>query len=417
MELIEINSGGGLYIFSLQIAVPPAQSAAEADWGDGTKAVIRRGHYRSFRQLAGGKYEVILSHVYPKGKFLIAVSNAELPAAPDQPENPDADDPDGKSQTISTIRDNLVENHSVELGYDNAPATETTEEGTSRAFRCIVAGDNNSYGDSVCIFGDSNSNRLGFVQVWGNSNKTYQSQTVFGDMNEFTASVRVFAAGCRNSDSGTNAGNSFVFGDMNTIGNKNGWTAGYRISNHAKGAAAFGRAFTLEDRPENEYSFALGDGAVSFVHRVYRAIENPLYDPAKDPAGTGTDSSGERRTMPVRAYSTEYRGHLTPAGLTLAPGAAPLDHDLYARWDLAGSGVFEPSAENWRDGDTGEISADTATQEIRWPAEWIIPPEVQKILDEPGPCWFQLRREHGKIIIAGALAFGSDQNGTTKSKE
>lgn len=415
MELIEIKSGGGVFFLALRSALPPEQSGATVDWGDGSKSSVRL-HCRSSEKISDSCWILTLRHTYPAGDFLLTVSGAELAKPGSGTQKPDEpDEPDNPSAFLGEIRDSLVGSHSVELGFDNEPAK--TDDGADRAFRCFVAGSNNSYGDSVCIFGDSNSNRLGFVQVWGNSNKTYQSQTVFGDMNEFTASVRVFAAGSRNSDSGTNAGNSFVFGDMNTIGNKNGWTAGYRISNRAKGAAAFGRAFTLEDKPENEYSFALGDSAVSFVHRVYRAIENPLYDPAKDPAGTGTDSSGERRTMPVRAYSTEYRGHLTPAGMTLAPGAAPLDHDLCARWDLAGSGVFEPSAENWRDGDTGEISADTATQEIRWPAEWIIPPEVQKILDEPGPCWFQLRREHGKIIIAGALAFGSDQNGTTNSKE
>lgn len=417
MELIEINSGGGLYIFSLQIAVPPAQSAAEADWGDGTKAVIRRGHYRSFRQLAGGKYEVILSHVYPKGKFLIAVSNAELPAAPDQPENPDADDPDGKSQTISTIRDNLVENHSVELGYDNAPATETTEEGTSRAFRCIVAGDNNSYGDSVCIAGNNNENKFGGVVIFGNRNSTYQSQTVFGDQNELTASTRLTVFGSMNTDNNRNAGDSFVFGNMNTVEARNTFTAGCRIVNQAKGGKVFGRYFTLKNSPENEYAFAVGDGAmngttpqgeISFIHRVFKKSPNPLYDPEKDSESTGTDSAGENQYVPERAYSTEYRGHLLSMAKTIPEtGVVVLDHDQYARWVLTGTGTIELQAENWLDGDRGELIANAA-QEIRWPADWIIPDQILDIWSNASTCWFELRQENGKIIIANALTFSKN---------
>lgn len=283
----------------------------------------------------------------------------------------------------------VTENQSIELGFDNVPKTTTAdqtdesgnviyeEDGTTaktetqRAFRCLVFGDENTYGDSISIFGNGNSNELGFVQIWGNSNKTYQSQTIFGDSNEFTASVKATVFGFGNKDGGKNAGGSYVFGDMNSIGGRNTWTAGYRIVNGAKGAAAFGRQFTLEDSPENEYAFAIGDGEVSLAHRVFRAIENPLYDPEKDTENTGTDSAGERKTMALRSYSTEYRGHWLAVTQTIAEtGTAVLDHDQYARWVLTGTGAVALQLDNWLDGDVGTVAVDTTKQTITIPDAW-----------------------------------------------
>lgn len=292
----------------------------------------------------------------------------------------------------------VTENQSIELGFDNVPKTTTAdqtdesgnviyeEDGTTpktettRAFRCLVFGDENTYGDSISIFGNGNSNELGFVHIWGNSNKTYQSQTVFGDNNEFTATVRATVFGFGNKDGGKNAGGSYVFGDMNSIGGRNTWTAGYRITNRAKGAKAFGRYFTLEDSPENEYAFVIGDGEmngtvpqgeISFIHRVYRWIENPLYDPEKDTENTGTDSAGERKTMPLRSYSTEYRGHWLAVTQTIAEtGTAVLDHDQYARWVLTGTGAVALQLDNWLDGDVGTVVVDTTKQTITIPDAW-----------------------------------------------
>ena len=296
---------------------------------------------------------------------------------------------DVRVQTGEKMLGAVTENQSIELGFDNVPKTTTAdqtdesgnviyeEDGTTaktetqRAFRCLVFGDENTYGDSISIFGNGNSNELGFVHIWGNSNKTYQSQTVFGDNNEFTASVRATVFGFGNKDGGKNAGGSYVFGDMNSIGGRNTWTAGYRIVNGAKGAAAFGRQFTLEDSPENEYAFAIGDGEVSLAHRVFRAIENPLYDPEKDADNTGTDSAGERKTMALRSYSTEYRGHWLAVTQTIAEtGTAVLDHDQYARWVLTGTGAVALQLDNWLDGDVGTVVVDTTKQTITIPDAW-----------------------------------------------
>ena len=306
---------------------------------------------------------------------------------------------------FSSVAENLVDNHSLELGFDNVPKTEevevTDDEGntvyeedgttpkteTERAFQCVVFGSNNSYGGSVIIHGDNNENELGFVRVFGSNNKTYQFQNIFGDLNEFTASVNVTVFGSTNRDNGKNANGAFIFGNMNEVTVKNTFTAGYRVKNFAKGARAFGRYFTLEDTPENEYAFALGDGEldgttpageVSFVHRVFKKVENPLFDPddladdsdASDP--NPKDSSGERKYVAERAYETEYRGHFLPITQTVAAaGTVTLDHDRYARWNLTASGAVTLALANWKDGDSGELIIDTTKQTISIPSEWV----------------------------------------------
>ena len=306
---------------------------------------------------------------------------------------------------FSSVAENLVDNHSLELGFDNVPKTEevevTDDEGntvyeedgttpkteTERAFQCVVFGSTNKYGSSVIIQGDSNENDLGFVRVFGSNNKTYQFQNVFGDLNEFTASVNVTVFGSTNKDNGKNANGAFVFGNMNEITGQNTFTAGYRVKNLAKGARAFGRYFTLEDTPENEYAFALGDGEldgttpageVSFIHRVFKKVENPLFDPDDLAEGSSLsdpnpkDSSGERKYVAERAYETEYRGHFLPITQTVAvAGTVTLDHDRYARWNLTASGAVTLALANWKDGDSGELIIDTTKQTISIPAEWV----------------------------------------------
>ena len=86
--------------------------------------------------------------------------------------------------TFAVIQ-NLTENHSLEIGFDNAPLETTSEvtdddgntvyeeDGTTpkteteRAFQCFVVGSNNKYGSSVTIHGDNNENSLGFVRIYG----------------------------------------------------------------------------------------------------------------------------------------------------------------------------------------------------------------------------------------------------------
>ena len=306
---------------------------------------------------------------------------------------------------FSSVAENLVDNHSLELGFDNVPKTEevevTDDEGntvyeedgttpkteTERAFQCVVFGSANKYGSSVIIQGDSNENELGFVRVFGSNNKTYQFQNIFGDLNEFTASVNVTVFGSTNRDNGKNANGAFVFGNMNEVTGQNTFTVGCRVKNFAKGARAFGRYFTLEDTPENEYAFALGDGEldgttpageISFIHRVFKKVENPLFDPDDPAEGSSLsdpnpkDSSGERKYVAERAYETEYRGHFLPITQTVAAaGTVTLDHDRYARWNLTASGAVTLALANWKDGDSGELIIDTTKQTISIPAEWV----------------------------------------------
>lgn len=311
----------------------------------------------------------------------------------------------GGSIEGDAIIQNLTENHSIEIGFDNTPLETTTEvtddqgntvyqeDGvtpkteTERAFQCFVVGSNNKYGSSVTIHGDNNENSLGFVRIYGNYNKTYQFQNIWGDNNELTASVNVTVFGNSNKDNGVNANGAVIIGNLNEVTAANTFTAGYRVKNFAKGARAFGRYFTLEDTPENEYAFALGDGEldgttpkgeISLIHRVFKAAENPLFNPddladdsdASDP--NPKDSSGERKYVAERAYATEYRGHWLAVTRNVdTAGTVTLDHDLFARWNLTASGEITLALSNWKDGDSGELIVDTTKQTINIPAEWV----------------------------------------------
>lgn len=305
----------------------------------------------------------------------------------------------GGSIEGDAVIQNLTEHHSLEIGFENAPLeteTEVTdddgntvyeEDGTTpkteteRAFQCFVVGSNNKYGSSVTIHGDNNENSLGFVRIYGSNNKTYQFQNIFGDLNELTASVNVTVFGNSNKDNGKNANGAFIIGNLNEVTAANTFTAGYRVKNFAKGARAFGRYFTLEDTPENEYAFALGDGEldgttptgeISLIHRVFKSVLNPLYDPSKDTDNTGTDSAGEKKYVAERAYATEYRGHWLAVTRNVdTAGTVTLDHDLFARWNLTASGEITLSLANWKDGDSGELVVDTTKQTINIPADWV----------------------------------------------
>lgn len=305
----------------------------------------------------------------------------------------------GGSIEGDAVIQNLTENHSIEIGFENAPLeTEnevTDDEGntvyeedgttpkteTERAFQCFVVGSNNKYGSSVTIHGDNNENSLGFVRIYGSNNKTYQFQNIFGDLNELTASVNVTVFGNSNKDNGRNANGAVIIGNLNEVTGANSYTAGYRLRNHAKGARAIGRYFTLEDTPENEYAFALGDGEldgttptgeISLIHRVFKSVLNPLYDPSKDTDNTGTDSAGEKKYVAERAYATEYRGHWLAVTRNVdTAGTVTLDHDFFARWNLTASGEITLSLSNWQDGDSGELIVDTTKQTINIPADWV----------------------------------------------
>lgn len=199
--------------------------------------------------------------------------------------------------------------------------------------------------------------------------------------------MNVTVFGNSNKDNGVNANGAVIIGNLNEVTAANTFTAGYRVKNFAKGARAIGRYYTLEDTPENEYAFALGDGEldgttpkgeISLIHRVFKAAENPLFNPddladdsdASDP--NPKDSSGERKYVAERAYATEYRGHWLAVTRNVdTAGTVTLDHDLFARWNLTASGEITLALSNWKDGDSGELIVDTTKQTINIPAEWV----------------------------------------------
>ena len=350
--------------------------------------------------------------------------------------------------TFAVIQ-NLTENHSLEIGFDNAPLEtenevtdddgntvyQTDESGeqilddegnpipeteTERAFQCFVRGSNNKYGSSVTIDGDNNENSLGFVRIYGSNNKTYQFQNIFGDLNELTASVNVTVFGNSNKDNGVNANGAVIIGNLNEVTAANTFTAGYRVKNFAKGARAIGRYYTLEDTPENEYAFALGDGEldgttpkgeISLIHRVFKAVENPLFNPAdlsddsdaSDP--NPKDSSGERKYIAERAYATEYRGHWLAVTRNVdTAGTVTLDHDQYARWNLTASGTVTLALSNWKDGDSGELIVDTTKQTINIPADWVT--LGADITTTPGVYVLEIAQVGSKIFYQVKYAVG-----------
>lgn len=274
---------------------------------------------------------------------------------------------------------NIVDNHSVELGFDNAPVlTESEDEDgnpeTLRPFRSFVVGDNNSYGDSCVIYGSNNENTLGWVTVIGSRNKTYQFQTIIGDLNEFESAVHVTVFGMSNKGS-DKARSAFIVGNSNVVNGESSFTIGNRIANSAKLSLVFGKNLIVSDDVENEGGFFLGtgeltgstvsDGSASFIHRVYKAVDNPLY----------VEGGTESRYIAKRAPSTWYRGRLRPVECVIpvsgTTSVVPLDHDRYSRWRITGTSQYAFTLENWEDGDVGEVVVDTATQNVVTPMTWV----------------------------------------------
>ena len=283
------------------------------------------------------------------------------------------------SEIAPAVR-SLIDDQSAEIGFDNSPVLkeEEDEQGnpeTVRPFRSVVIGDNNSYGDACFIRGDYNTNALGWVTVIGSRNKTYQFQTIFGDLNEFESAVNVTVIGQANKG-GDKARSAFVVGNLNVVNGESSFTIGNRIANSAKHSLVFGRNLIVSDDVENEGGFFLGtgeltgstvsDGAASFIHRVYKAVDNPLY----------TQGGTEPQYIHKRAPSTWYRGRFRPVEQQIAVQGimtVTLDHDQYSRWHLVGGGTCTVSLENWENGDVGELVVDTYDQDLIIPEVMVIP--------------------------------------------
>ena len=302
---------------------------------------------------------------------------------------------------------NLVDNHSVELGFDNAPVlTESEDEDgnpeTLRPFRSFVIGDGNSYGDSCVIYGSNNENTLGWVTVIGSRNKTYQFQTIIGDLNEFETAVNVTVFGFGNKG-GDKARGAFIIGNNNTVNAPNSATVGVRVTNAAAHAVVIGHNLIVSDDVENEGGFFFGtgeltgntvsDGAASFIHRVYKAVDNPLY----------IEGGTEPQYIKKRAPSTWYRGRLRPCEQVITVRGAnffvSLDHDQYSRWRIVGTAQYGLMLENWEDGDLGEVVVDTSTQNIATPMTWVF----DNAWGSSGIHVMEIRQEGGTVFARVVL--------------
>ena len=177
---------------------------------------------------------------------------------------------------------------------------------------------------------------------------------------------------------------------MNTIDAENSYTAGYRITNRAKGSFAVGQNYELPDAAENERCFAIGGGKiegtkltgeVSFIHRTHRKELNPLFDGSNLETGyNGTeanpkDKNGERKYLAETGYSTEYRGQMKPTTQSIAISGSQtvtLDPTMYSRVMLTGSGTVTLDLEDYaEDGDRIEVVMDTSAVTPIFPAAWV----------------------------------------------
>lgn len=267
----------------------------------------------------------------------------------------------------------------------------------------VVSGDGSSAagvanlvkGDNSRAVGTANEVQEAMSFVVGSGNKAKaQGQIIAGTMNE-VAAINATVIGVNNKDvSGYGA---VVIGSNNGASGKNSVTFGGNLRNHAEGGTLTGRYAELEDSAENRGAFAVGGGehgaeTVSFIHRVCRAEENPLFDPSTSgdaSAPNPKDGSGERKYNSVPGYSTEYRGSLRAMTGTLtapaagATGTTPpvvLDVTQYSRFHVvapAGNGVMGLAlfelADTFRDGDRCEVVIDTTKVIPNFPSEWVTP--------------------------------------------
>ena len=134
-----------------------------------------------------------------------------------------------------------------------------------------------------------------------------------------------------------------------------------------------------------------GTKVVSFIHRTHK---------------TDTMDSDSEEVC----YSTEYMGRLVPMELEVSGNNVSLDHDLYSKWRLTGTGSIVVTLANWKDGDVGELVIDTRTQTISIPASWIIPDSLwDKITDNPDVYCIEIKQIGSKIYAYDSVVF-SDGN-------
>ncbi len=306
---------------------------------------------------------------------------------------------------LNDILTNLNENHSFELGFDNVPTitvsdvyyedpdtgetdyTQTVGTEDTYPFQSLVVGISNYYGTNSIIYGNSNNtpedddsetSHLGNVMIYGDHNKTYQFQTIFGGCNEFTAATNIFVVGQGNS-SEENCHGAIILGNTNEVNGKGATVIGTSNTVDAELAFVIGRHGTLDDSTANRGAFAIAGGttngdAIGFIHRSNKAVENPLYNPDNDTDNTGTDDDGEEAELYEQSFTTEYMGQLKAVTLTIAVtdnDVVTLDADYYSRWLLDGEGDITLQLSNWSDGCKGELIIDTSDITPTIPADWV----------------------------------------------
>lgn len=274
-----------------------------------------------------------------------------------------------------------VANYSFVCGLWNVNAGEAslvTGSGNLCLGDCAdVGGSNNK------LIAESGYGRYTFLRGNGNT-ATSDNIVVFGTGNYVTGmGTVIIGGGCGSEAEPVSGRDAFGVGQRLVLTGSRSRALGYEISVAADDALVVGKYGELAGSPENYGAFGIAGGehdapVLSFLHRVNRKVENPLFNPDDLAEGSSlsdvnpVDNSGERKFLAEQAFSTEYRGHLLPVTLNVSKsGTVTLDHDQYARWNLTASGTITLALANWQDGDIGEIVINTSKQTINIPAGWV----------------------------------------------
>lgn len=259
-------------------------------------------------------------------------------------------------------------------------------------FSEVVGVGNTIEGDRMIVHGGNNrdiSASMSSITGNGNLKISGQGHVILGDGNMNTSGVNISILGDGNSGTGNY---SRIIGFYNIVSGERAVVIGNNNTVAAKKAIVLGQKGELPDKIENRGAIAFSGGdttgnktAISFIHRTHKV--DPL------------DSSNSEI-----AYSTEYMGRLKGMQLETSNSQVVLDHDMYSRWKLTGSGLKTITLDNWNDGDVGEVVIDTTTQAFSVPNSWIMSDSLwDKWLGNPGTYCLEIRQVGSKVYAYSAV--------------
>ena len=256
-----------------------------------------------------------------------------------------------------------------------------------------VSGVNNTVrGDSTFVAGGNNIDvTAGMAVIAGSNNKKVSGQgaAILGNGSLEVSGIDDVVVGNGNKIT-ANRANAFGFG--NVVSGEGSTAIGRGITVAAKNATVIGQRAELPNTIDNKGAIAFAGGettngtkVISFIHRTHKV--DPL------------DSSNSEQ-----AYSTEYMGRFCGMQLTVSSSNVVLDHDMYSRWKLTGSGLKTITLDNWNDGDVGEVVIDTTTQTFSVPNSWIMSDSLwDKWLGNPGTYCLEIRQVGSKVYAYSAV--------------